>query len=185
MRTTILTRIVLGAALALALLAALRGPATPAADAASDRLLGGLNLDAYCQAHGGLGSAVRYGKWVCYAQNNFDVDFQAACQWAYNTPAGIAAFPVTEPNNPLAVNCYTGSSRLLGGLNLKAYCQVHNFGGVTVSNNQFTCSPPLSFTLHRPFPSTIDMTDACVWTYGAGAFPAAPQGNHLIVNCFR
>ncbi len=200
---TLIKRFVFGVSLALAVLGVLHsagaahadggpgpqvrdhrtGTGSAAAPSATPRLLGGLNLDAFCQARGGLGSAVRFGRWVCYAETNFDVDFQDACQWAYNVPLdGLApdvlAFPIAEATNPLAVNCFTTSSHLLGGLNLKAYCQSRGATGVVIMYNMWTCDAPTG-------DFAILMKVACEWTYGPGAYPASPRGNHLIVNCFR
>ncbi len=204
--TTLVKRFMLAAILALALSSAFgatraahadeqlpaRGlfPGVVLPESLTPRLLGGLNLDVFCRDHGALGSAVRYNKWVCYAETNFDVDFQDACQWAYNAPLNgrvpdVRAFPVAEANNPLAINCFTTSSHALGGLNLKAYCQAFGATHVAVIANQWTCYSPAALTLGQPLSFVIDMDNACRWSYGFPAFAASPRGNHIIVNCFR
>src|SRR5581483_6847208 len=61
-------------------------------------LLGGLNLDAYCQAHGSDGSAVRNGRWICYTPTVV-IDLNDACRWSY----GAEAHAQSEPGKPLAV----------------------------------------------------------------------------------
>lgn len=92
-------RVVAGAALALALVGVLHSSARSAN--AYQRQLGGLNLDAYCQAKGSEASAVRYNRWICYGPT-FTIDLSDACRWTY----GEFAYPQAEPGRPLAINCY-------------------------------------------------------------------------------
>jgi hypothetical protein len=103
------------------------------------QILGGLNLTGYCKAVHGTGfKAVTLGDgagdWVCQKSEHDrrPISVQRACEMQYNarpvkaitvgTSAGSwrcykphTATPVNNPPNP--------GSRVLGGLNLTAYCK--------------------------------------------------------------
>src|SRR5579872_1934313 len=148
-------------------------PDLPALATGSPQLLGGMNIDGYCQSQGDTGSSVNAsGTWNCNPSGNA-VNMSGACQWQYVDSNAFAQQDI--PNSPYGWNCYTTGTvnppaTNLGGMDLSAYCTSIGEGQSALNGQTWICNGN---------GQAINLNAACVFQYSiANAFASQTISNN-------
>lgn len=134
--------------------------------AAAPVILGGVNLDGYCQSLGdssaSLDGTTGYD-WRCVTLlgDHNGVSMTAACQWQYADPH--AEDRLLDYYEPGSWQCFTSASLLGNATNLDGYCQSLGDSGVSLDGNtayDWKCVTAAGQHVG------LDMTAVCIWQYG-------------------